>query len=222
MTKKRFIVGALAAAVGLAAVVVGASACEFLFNYNEITAPLGTVGEIGVRVQKTHSNCTLPSMDEYQFAWENIQLLGETVWEEVGPNLYEKWFQVSLSQIGDGYLRISKDCTKEGYEEVILPITVLEPDEEGIWHQAYVGAYPMAVPGIGVLESVTGEGVISEGTLAIDQLAIELPFASVGFDGELGWVRLFFARTADDGIVPLLIASDGFLLRFDHLVGDGT
>ena len=46
-----------AAFVGIAwmAVGAGAMACEFLFNYEEIAAPLSTVGEIGVRVQKTHN-----------------------------------------------------------------------------------------------------------------------------------------------------------------------
>ena len=214
---------ALAATIGLLVVVATtAIACEFQFSYSDISAPLGTVGDVGVRVQKEHNNCTLPSMDDYQFAWENIQLLGETAWEEISPNLYEKWFQVSLAQIGDGYLMISKDCTKEGYEQAILPITVLEAAEEGFWHQAYEGAYPFAIPEVGTLESVLGEGVIFEGTLTIDQLAIELPVVPASFDGELGSVRLFFTKTSDEEIVPLLIASGRFFLRFDHLVGDET
>ena len=115
--KKRLTVTLLAATITVLAITLSAAACQFSFNYTEITAPLGTVGEIGVRVQKDHNNCTLPSMDDYQFAWENIQVLGETAWEGIGPDLYERWFQVSLSEIGDGYLMISKDCTKEGYEE---------------------------------------------------------------------------------------------------------
>jgi len=220
MMKKTVI--ALAATVGLLAMATTVIACEFQFNYSEISAPLGTVGEIAVRVQKDHNNCTLPSMDDYQFTWENIQPLGETAWEEVGFNLYEKWFQVSLSQTGDGYLRISKDCTKEGYEEAILPITVLEPAEEGIWYQAYEGAYPLEISEIGPLESVTGEAVVMEGTLTVDQLTIEPPVVPTGFDGELGSIRLFFTKTSNEEIVPLLIVSDRFFLRFDHLISDET
>lgn len=219
---KKLTVSILVAAIGVLALTLSAAACEFSFNFGEITAPLGTVGEIGVRVLKTHDNCTLPSMDDYQFAWENIQILGETGWEEISPNLYEKWFQVSLSQIGDGYLMISKDCTKEGYEEAILPITVIEPAEEGIWQQAYEGAYPFEVPEIGTLESVIGGGVITEGILTINQLTIELPFVPSGFDGDLESVRVFFTRMPDEEMGPLLIASEGFFLRFDHLVGDET
>jgi hypothetical protein len=219
---KKLTVSVFAATMGVLALTLSAAACQFSFNYSGITAPLGTVGEIGVRVQKDHANCTLPSMDDYQFAWENIQVLGETAWEEIGPDLYEKWFQVSLSETGDGYLMISKDCTKEGYEEAILPITVLDPAEDGIWQQANEGIYPLDAPESGTVESVVGEGVIIEGTLTIDQLAIELPIVPATFDGEVGRVQLFFTRASNDEILPLLIASEGFFLRFDHLVADAT
>jgi len=215
-------IGMFVAAMGIVAIAFSASACQFSFNYSEITAPLATAGEVGVRVQKDHNNCTLPSMDDYQFAWENIQVLGETTWQEVGPNLYEKWFQVSLSEIGDGYLMISKDCTKEGYEQAVLPITVLDPGEDGIWQQAADGIYPLDALEGGTVESAVGEGVVSAGALAVDQVVVELPMvASANFDGDVGVVQLFFTRSADDQIVPLLIASDGFFLRFDHLVANG-
>jgi len=219
---KKLTVSVLAATMGVLALTLSAAACQFSFNYSEIAAPLGTAGEIGVRVQKDHANCTLPSMDDYQFAWENIQVLGETAWEEIGPDLYEKWFQVSLSEAGDGYLMISKDCTKEGYEEAILRITVLDPAEDGIWQQANEGIYPLDAPESGTVESVIGEGVVMEDTLTIGQLAVHLPVVPAGFDGELGLVRVFFTTTSDEDIVPLLIASEGFFLRFDHLVADAT
>ncbi len=30
-------------------------------------------------------NCTMEDPLDYQFAWENIQVIGETQWEEIGP-----------------------------------------------------------------------------------------------------------------------------------------
>jgi len=212
---KKLTVSVLAAAITVLGLTLSAAACQFSFNYSEITAPLGTVREISVRVQKDHANCTLPSMDDYQFAWENIQVLGETAWVEIGSDLYERWFQVSLSETGDGYLMISKDCTKEGYEEAILPITVLDPAEDGIWQQANEGIYPLSAPENGTVESIIGEGIAIDGILTIDQLTIELPVVPDSFDGEVGQVQLFFTRTSNDEIVPLLIASEGFFLRFD-------
>jgi hypothetical protein len=116
--------------MGMTIVAFPALACEFSFNYDRIEAPIGTVGEIGVRVEKTHLRCTMDDSLDYQFDWEGIQILGETDWEEIGPQLYEKWFQVSLSSIGEGFLKISKDCSKEGYEEAVLPITVTKGYEE--------------------------------------------------------------------------------------------
>jgi len=220
--KKKLPIGVLVAALSVLAITLSAAACQFSFNYSEITAPLGTVGEIGVRVQKDHANCTLPSMDDYQFAWENIQVLGETAWEEIGPDLYERWFQVSLSEIGAGRLMISKDCTKEGYEEAILPITVLDPAEDGIWYQAYSGTYPLEELETGTLENAMGNGVIIDGILTIDELAVELPVVPSSFEGDVGSVRVFFTKTSDAEIVPLIIASEGFFLRFDHLTSNGT
>jgi hypothetical protein len=133
MVKKRvklLIFSLVLSLMGMAVFSLPALACEFTFNYDRIEAPIGTVGEIGVRVEKTHLRCTMDGSLDYQFDWEGIQILGETDWEEIGPQLYEKWFQVSLSSIGEGFLKISKDCSKEGYEEAVLPITVTKGDEE--------------------------------------------------------------------------------------------
>jgi hypothetical protein len=210
------------AAMAVAGVVVGmltAAACEFSFSYDRIEAPLGTVGEIGVRVAKEHNNCTLPSMDDYQFTWENIQILGETPWEEIGTNLYEKWFQVSLSELGDGYLQISKDCTKEGYEEAVLPITVLAPSDESAWRQAFDGTYPFDDPQIGVIESVFGDGRFEDRTLVVAGFEFDLP-DTVILEGDLGTVRVFYVMKSDMEAVTLLVASERQFLRFDYLVVD--
>jgi len=217
MTNKRRILGVLATAVVVAAVAVGASACDFLFSYTEVTAPIGTYGEIGVRVQKTHYNCTLSSMDDYEFAWKNVQILGLTEWEEVGPDLYERWFQVSLSEVGEGYLIVSKDCTKEGYQEAVLPITVLGPGVGGIWEQASGGAYPLDVASDGTIESVAGPAAYVGGTLFIGGVTVELP---AEIPGDIAEGRLFFTTTDAGDVLPLLVVTDGAFVRFDHLIGD--
>jgi len=217
MTSKRRTLGVLAAAIAVAAVAVGASACEFFFSYTKVTAPVGTYGEIGVRVQKTHNNCTLSSMDDYRFAWENVQILGSTEWEEVGPDLYERWFQVSLSEVGEGYLMVSKDCTKEGYQEAVLPITVLDPDEGGIWERASGGAYPLDVASGGTIESVAGPAAYAAGTLSIGGVTVDLP---AEIPGDIAEVRLFFTTTGGGDVLPLLVVADGAFVRFDHLIGD--
>jgi len=219
MSRARAIV--VLATVGVLVAGLSAAACVFTFSFDRIEAPLGTFGEIGVRVEKDHNNCTLPSMDDYQFAWEGIQILGETEWEEVGSNLYEKWFQVSLSALGEGYLRISKDCTKEGYEEATLPITVLAPGEEGVWRQANDGTYPFDDPQLGAIESEAGPGSVEDGTLAVGGLSIELP-AGAAPDGDLGVARIFYAARPEGKMTPLLLVTETQFLRFDHLVADGT
>ena len=98
--------------IGIILASIPALACEFSFNYERIEAPVGTEGEIGVRVEKTHNRCTMPDTLDYQFDWEHIQVLGETDWEETKTGVYEKWFLVSLSSPGEGFLKISRTYSK--------------------------------------------------------------------------------------------------------------
>jgi len=197
------------------------AACEFAFSYDHVEASLGTLGEIGVRVTKEHADCTLPSMDDYQFAWAGIQVLGETPWEEIDTNVYEKWFQVSLSAIGDGFLRISKDCSKEGYQEAVLPIAVLAPSDDGTWAQAYNGIYPFADPQIGSIESTSGDGRFQDEALVLGDLLFHLPGVSVQ-EGDLGAVRVYYVMDSSGDPVPLLAVSEQLFLRLDHLVADAS
>ncbi len=197
------------------------SACDFTFNYDEITAPMGTVGEIGVRVQKTHNNCTMTDPLDYQFAWENLQILGETPWEEVGPQLYEKWFKVSLSAPGEGFLKISKTCSKEGYEEAVLPVTVIEGAADGPFLQALSGTYPFELEADLSVETVVGAVHLEEGLLTIDDLQVLLPTIPIGLEDYLGEARLYYT-SGGERTEPLLLVSEDFLYRFDHLVVEAS
>lgn len=145
-------------------------ACEFYFNYPEIRAPLGVTGSIAVRVRKDHQNCTLEGMD-YLLEWENIQVLQETPWVEVGNDLYEKRLQVVLSEMGSGYFLISKDCCREGYEEKRLPIQVEKGGES--WEQAMGEEYPFPVEG--EIFSLQGTVTVDQTSLLIQDKVILLP-----------------------------------------------
>jgi len=203
--------------VGLLLVSVVGAACDFSFNYEQITAPVGTVGEIGVRVQKTHNNCTMPDPLDYQFAWENIQIIGETQWEEIGPLLYEKWFNVSLSVPGEGFLKISKTCSKEGYEEAVLPITVTRGTEDGVFMQALTGAYPFASPLELTVGSAIGSVRLDGGLLTVNDVSMSLPVSLSAVEDYKGEARVYYA-VDKEGIEPLLLVSDAFFYRFDYLL----
>ena len=193
------------------------SACDFAFNYDEITAPVGTVGEIGVRVQKTHNNCTMTDQFDYQFAWENLQILGETPWEEVGPQLYEKWFKISLSAAGEGFLKVSKTCSKEGYEEAILPVTVTEGTADGPFLQSLSGIYPFELAADLSVETVVGAVHLEGEFLTIGDFQVWLPTIPIGLEDYLGEARLYYTLGGEQA-EPLLLVSEDFLYRFDHLV----
>jgi hypothetical protein len=112
---------------------------------------------------------------------------------------------------------VSKDCTKEGYQEAALPITVLDPDVGGIWEQASGGAYPLDAAFDGTIESVAGPAAYAAGTLSIGGVTVELP---AEIPGDIAEGRLFFTTTGVGDVLPLLVVADGAFVRFDHLIGD--
>ncbi len=203
--------------VGLVvAASTAAVACNFTFNYEQIEAPLGTVGEIGIRVEKTHNQCVLSSTDLYEIALEGGQILGETEWVEVDRNVYEKWIAVSLSMQGEGRLVISKFCTKEGYEEGVLPITITPPVDESPWEAAMSGDYPFDAPSGATVVSVTGSPLLEDEGLRIGDTGVRLP-ENVEEAYQLPLEVRLFTATRDGDVVPLLLVGDGLFLRFDHL-----
>jgi len=191
-------------------------ACDFVFNYEMIKAPLGTVGEIGVRIYRTHNNCTLKTMDEYYFTSDKIQILKETEWKEVEKNIYEKWLTVLLSEKGEGYLLIWKDCSKEGYDEKSLLI-VIEDDSEEV-KAALNSNYPYEYDGN--LSIISGQPELDEKRLKIKDITLnstdeEIPekiFKTL-IDYEKP-VIVYYDSTNDNQL--LLIAGEDIYYRFDQ------
>lgn len=211
-TSRIFAMAALLIVVASAA----ASACTFTFSHAEIEAPLGTVGEIGVRVQKTHNRCTLPDMDSYEFTWSRIQVLDQTGWENLGGELYEIWFLVSLSEVGEGGLTISKDCSKEGYEEATLPIRVTSGTPGSSWASALAGTYPFESPDRFALVSLDGAAQVENGSLLIDEESFELPLGSgLGAQAELGPATLFYTS---ENRGPILLVTESLFVRLDSFL----
>ena len=191
-------------------------ACDFFFNYEEITAPIGTVGQMVVQVQKTHSQCVMDGLD-YHFEYSDLQVLEETEWEQLGPDLYEKWFKVSLSALGEGFLKISKTCTKDGYEEAVLPVTVTAGEEDGVWSVAMSGAYPFTDEIGMTAEMTTGAIWLHDGVLSVADRSVVLPTVPEGLVDYQGEAYVYTAQTEGESAV-LLLVSDEFFYRFDHLI----
>jgi len=201
--------------IGMMIFPLSALTCEFTFNHDRIEAQIGTVGEIGIQVEKTHNKCTLNPPLDYQFEWEGIQILGETEWEQTGPQLHEKWFKVSLSSIGEGFLKISKNCSKEGYSEKVLPIKVIEGEENGVWQTALNGEYPYDLQREIAIENVFAKPLVERDVLKVEELKISFPIVPEELRNYEDKVGIYF-YIYEEKAVPLLIVSDNFLYRFDH------
>ena len=200
-----------ALSVTVLALSTAAFGCDFYFNYERVEAPLGAVGEIGTQVQKTHNNCTLPSMESYEIVGNGVQVLERTEWVEVGRNLYEIWVRVSLATLGEGSLTISKDCTKEGEESGLLPVAVLAPTEDGDWAAALSGAYPFELEDV---LAVAGTASVDGDRLIVGDSEFAFPLTWPELDGVQ--VQVYYAPGSPPAL--LLIVSESHFLRFDHLV----
>ncbi|MCK4617694.1 hypothetical protein KAT45_02200 [Candidatus Aerophobetes bacterium] len=214
--KKKVKLIAFSLVLGLLAMVMislPSLACEFTFNYERIEAPIGTVGEIGVRIEKTHQKCTMDDPLDYQFDWKGIQILGETDWEEIDPQLYEKWFQVSLSSIGEGFLKISRDCSKEGYEEAVLPITITKG--EGDWQLALKGEYPYELQSKIEVEKTCAQPFLNNDVLKVGKVEVKLPFLPQELVEYKERIELYY-YTFKEKALPLLVVSSDFFYRFDQ------
>ncbi len=206
-------------ALGWIGVAAGFTAlgCDFVFSYRSITAPLGTSGEVGIRVQKTHANCTLPNPYDYGLSTAGVQILGETPWKEVGPGVIEKWVLLSLAEVGDGYLKVFKTCTKEGYEEGVLPIKVTAPTSDGAWAQAKAGTYPVSPPEGYTVAALSGTGTVKDGVLSVGGKSIPLPTVPPTLAGGSVPLQVYYV-IRDGRPFPLLLVGDGLFWRYDPLL----
>lgn len=199
------------------AVASTALGCEFVFSYKSLSAPLGATGEVGIRVVKTHANCTLPDPYAYDITARGVQILGETAWKEVQPNVIEKWVLLSLPEVGDGYLKISKTCSKEGYEEGVLPIKVTAPPSDGVWAQAWGGTYPFAPPEGHTVLSLTGTATVKDSVLSLSGKSFTLPTVPPTLVGRALPVQLYYV-IKDGKPFPVLLVGEGLFWRYDPLL----
>lgn len=204
--------------LAVAAYAMSMAACTFQFNYDSIEAPLGTTGEIGIRVIKTHNRCTLTSMEEYRIAGIRVQILGRTPWAEVRRNTYETLVQVSLSETGEGALVISKTCSKSGYEEGVLPVRVTPATGDGNWMAASSGVYPFDVEAGFALEAVTGLLAWRDGEVTLGNLTFPVP-RNVSPSTAHAEEGTLFLAVADGVRRPLLAVGPSLFVRLDALVG---
>jgi len=182
-----------------------------------LEARIGTWGEVGIRVYKDHSNCTLPHPFDYDITVEGLQILSEGPWQEIQPNVIEKWLVVSLAEEGEGHLMISKDCSKEGYQEARMPVTVVAPSDGGLWAQGWKGAYPFELPEGLIVQSVFGIPMLSGADLTVGDQRLRLPSVPTELGAMVSPVRVF-TTTRDGEVIPLLIVGEGLFWRYDHLL----
>ncbi len=105
-------------------------ACDFEFEVESTTVAQGSEFYVRVLLGQTHNRCTLPSFDDdIHFEAEGFELIAKTKWRLIDRYTYELWLQVRAENIGEGWIKVFKTCSRNGYEEEVFPLTVIAGPE---------------------------------------------------------------------------------------------
>jgi hypothetical protein len=99
--------------------------CDFYFEAESKIVKLQESFYVKVTIVQTHNRCTLTSMEDYHFDTKNVTILSKTAWKEVKPDVFEAWVKLESTQSGDGWIKIYKNCTKEGYQEEVFYFDII-------------------------------------------------------------------------------------------------
>ena len=218
MASRRFAVTSILLVLGSFA-LWATPECIVSCTYEQIVAPLGTAGEIGIRIQQRGTNVQSSSLAHYEIVGSGVQILDQTPWESIGVELYEKWVVVSLSEVGDGALFFRNGAVPENRDEIrILPIRVLTPLPAGRWMHAMNGLYPLDWEPAEEIRSSLGVPTFDDGLLHIGGITCVWPLAP-RLIAECGSEARLFYIERNGETLPLLVVGDAFFYRCDHLLG---
>jgi len=100
--------------------------CDFILEAEATSVTVGEAFFIRATVEKTHNRCVYEAAEGFSFdASENITLIGRTEWEEVTGDVFQTWLKVEPKKTGTGYVKIWKNCSKDGYDEEVMAFEVL-------------------------------------------------------------------------------------------------
>ncbi len=185
--------------------------CIMTFEPSYISGNLGDLKVFKITIVKEHgAKCTLDSMDDYHFEFENAQVTGYTDWEQVSYDTYEKYFQISLSETGNGSVKIWKDCSKEGYDEKVLKISI--DNNLSLTSSLMNGDFPLET------DLSTENFKIYEFDIAETAILNELENGLTLYEELELFPGEYYAVYSEDFNSAIAVFNDHFLYRFDHYI----
>lgn len=112
------------------------AACTITITPDSATGYVGDILTFTIDVQKTHRTCLIP-IDETEINLKGMELVSQTLWQQVSSEVHRKDISVRLTEVGEGLIEVIRECPKGGgscaveviiKEAIELPTTVpLEP-----------------------------------------------------------------------------------------------
>ncbi len=89
------------------------AACIISITPDSATGYVGDALTFTIDVQKTHRTCLIP-IDETEINLKGMELVSQTLWQQVSPDVHRKQITVRLTEVGEGLIQVSRECPKGG------------------------------------------------------------------------------------------------------------
>ena len=85
-------------------------ACIITITPDSTTGYVGDVLTFTIDVEKTHRTCLTP-IDETEIKLTGMEMVSQTLWQQVSSEAHKKQITVILSEVGEGLIEVSRECT---------------------------------------------------------------------------------------------------------------
>lgn len=88
-------------------------ACIITIIPDSATGSVGETLTFTIDVQKTHRTCITP-IDDTEINLKGMELVSQTLWQQVSSDLHRKQITVILVEVGEGLIEVTRECIKGG------------------------------------------------------------------------------------------------------------
>ncbi|MFC2056419.1 4Fe-4S binding protein [Chloroflexota bacterium] len=99
-----------------------AYACVITISPESATGFVDDILTFNISIQKTHRQCITP-IEETVIQLKGVSLIEETPWHQVSSTVDEKQITVRLTEVGDGQIKVIRECSKGG-DTYITKVTI--------------------------------------------------------------------------------------------------
>jgi len=102
-------------------------ACIITIIPDSATGYVGETLTFTIDIQKTHRTCITP-IDDTEINLKGMELVSQTLWQQVNSDLHRKQITVILVEVGEGLIEVTRECIKGGDSYTTI-VTIKEAED---------------------------------------------------------------------------------------------